>query len=427
MTEPSTIDPSTIAAPMQGETMIAAPMHGETKLRREGLRTRDGHLLEWFAKLDPTATIAVHSRPEPWPRVTLGRVKSASLPPQLKFHSPQPRTVPNLRHRRDWWLRSLRFARPWPSGVPAIVWSPLAGASAFDGREPDAPVAFDLLDDWLAHPAFARLHKEIARAYESMFSVASVVTANSEATLELARRHGRDDAVLLRNGVDPGRFSLPPRAHRQLTVGYGGKLGFRIDVELVAGVAAALPHVRFEFAGPALVKEQARALRKIPNVALLGDVRYDRYPSVMRGWDLAWAPHRLGEYEVGGDLIKLYEYRAAGLPTVSTRVIGWERALAGVRAVPREELCGAIGELLSGHGPGEVPREPAVLPRETTWRAKAEYLMQRLGLSAERPESSAGRPQSSAERPESSTGRPQSSVGRPGPGTALRPVGEAAP
>ena len=360
--------------------IAAAPMHGEVKLRAEGLRTRDGHLLEWFASLRPSSHVAVYSRPEPWPRVTLARVGGAPMPEQLSFISPQPKTIPNLRHRRDWWIGSMRFMPSWSGESPAVIWNPIAGAAMLEQKAQDVPVVFDLLDDWLVHPAFVRIGEQVERAYKSLFEGVSVVTANSEATLALANRFGRDDAFLLRNGVDAERFALSPCAHKQVTVGYGGKLGFRVDVELVGSAAEALPHVRFEFAGPVLSKEQARALRRIPNVALLGDVRYDRYPDLMRKWDVAWAPHRLGEFEVGGDLIKLYEYRAAGLPTVSTRVIGWERALEGVRAVPREEVVQALTDLIAGRGAGEIPREQVVLPAETSWQAKAEFLLARLGM-----------------------------------------------
>lgn len=361
-------------------SLAAAPMHGEVKLRAEGLRTRDGHLLEWFSLLRPASRVAVYSRPEPWPRVTLARVGGASMPEQLSFVSPQPKTIPNLRHRRDWWIQSMRYMPSWSGELPAVIWNPIAGATMLEQRVGDVPVAFDLLDDWLVHPAFKRIAEQVEQAYKSLFDRVSVVTANSEATLALAHRFGRDDAFLLRNGVDPERFALSPCTHEQLTVGYGGKLGFRVDVELVSAVAEVLPHVRFEFAGPVLSKEQARDLRRIPNVVLLGDVRYDRYPDIMRKWDVAWAPHRLGEFEVGGDLIKLYEYRAAGLPTVSTRVIGWERALAGVRAVPREGVAQALIELIGGRRAGEIPREPVALPEETSWQAKAEFLLDRLGM-----------------------------------------------
>jgi glycosyltransferase involved in cell wall biosynthesis len=361
--------------------LVASPMHGEIKLRREGLRTRDGHLLEWFSKLLPSLQIGVYSRPEPWPRVTLRRRGGVTIPRQLTFISPQPRRIPNLRHRRDWWVRSMNYMPAWPMDVPAVIWNPLAGAAAVRRTIPSAPIVFDLLDDWLSHPAFARLEREIEDAYRLMFENASVVTANSESTLGLAHRFGRGDAILLRNGVDPDRFALEPKPHDSITVGYGGKIGFRIDVNLVAQVARALPNVRFEFAGPVLVKKQARELRRIPNVVMLGDVRYDRYPALMQTWDMAWAPHMLDKFEVGGDLIKLYEYRAAGLPTVTTRVIGWERALDGVRAVERRDVESTVVQLVEGKASGGIAREPIALPPDVSWRAKAEFILDALGLS----------------------------------------------
>ena len=360
--------------------LAASPMHGEVKLRREGLRTRDGHLLEWFTRLRPSLRVNVYSRPEPWPRIALGRRGGVHIPEQLSFISPQPVTIPNLRHRRDWWSRSMDYMTLWEPTVPAIIWNPLAGAGAFRAATPMAPAVFDLLDDWLAHPAFARLKREVGDAYGVVFDQATVVTANSEATLALARRFGREDAVLLRNGVDPERFDLGRVPHDQVTVGYGGKIGFRIDVELVEKVARAMPNVRFEFAGPVLARRHARELRHVRNVVLLGDVRYDRYPQIMRRWDIAWAPHRLDGFEVGGDLIKLYEYRAAGLPTVSTRVIGWERALDGVRAVDRADVAETIEQLVGTTRAGEVDREPIQLPRDATWCAKADFILDKLGL-----------------------------------------------
>ncbi len=127
------------------------------------------------------------------------------------------------------------------------------------------------------------------------------MTANSEATLALARSFGRDDAFLLRNGVDPERFALSPHAHKQVTVGDGGKLGFRVSNVAWSSLSPRLFRMSFQFAGPVLSKDELELLRRIPNVVLLGDVRYDRYPNIMRKWDVAWAPHRLeSSRSVGG-------------------------------------------------------------------------------------------------------------------------------
>lgn len=359
------------------KTLLALPMHGEAKLRTEGLRTRDGHLLEWVGRIRPDLTVHLHSRPEPWPRVTLARRRGADLPPTWRCASPEPLAVPPLRDRRRWWVTSARYDRPWPARVDAVlVWNPIATRAHGSSR---MPIGLDLLDDWLIHPAFEGIRREVRRGYEEWFDVADSVTANSEGTLELARSFGRTDAVLVPNGCDPDRFSVEHTPGSRFTVGYGGKLSERLDVELLSECALAMPEVSFELAGPVMMRGLRRRFRRLDNVILLGDVPYPDYPRVMRGWDMAWVPHRVGRGEVGGDAIKLYEYRAAGLPTVTTKIIGWQRALQGVQALDRAEICPALKRLSAG-GPGSLRRSPVVVPVEHTWRFKAEMVLDRLGI-----------------------------------------------
>ncbi|HET9163818.1 MAG TPA: hypothetical protein VFN89_10305 [Solirubrobacterales bacterium] len=360
----------------ESASLLAIPMHGEAKLRREGLRTRDGHLLDWISKLRPELTIRLHSRAEPWPRVSLARWRGQELPASWRCRSPQPLTLPPVRMRRRWWVRATRHAPPWPRNVDgAIVWNPVE-------RRPDGahgPILFDLLDDWLIHPMFEVIRDEARKGYAEWLQRAAVVTANSEGTLELAHRFGRSDAILIPNGCDPERFSTDHLPQALFTVGYGGKISERLDADLVRECARALPGVRFEFAGPILTRSVGAELRREPNVHLLGDVPYPRYPSALTRWDLAWAPHRIGPGEVGGDAIKIYEYRAAGLPTVATKIIGWRRMPDGVRVLDRSEVPAAIAELSNG-GAGSLGRDAPALSAEHTWRTKAERILNLLGL-----------------------------------------------
>jgi glycosyltransferase involved in cell wall biosynthesis len=54
------------------------------------------------------------------------------------------------------------------------------------------------------------------------------------------------------------------------------------------------------------------------NVHYLGDIHYDEYPAYVKASDVCIAPYVSCEKDSGGDGIKLYEYAAAGRPTVST-------------------------------------------------------------------------------------------------------------
>lgn len=352
------------------------PMHGETKMRGEGLRTRDGHLSEWFSKF---ADVTIVSRPEPWPLLSASRRRHAhGLPDTWTLVSPQPVTVPPLRDRFRWWHRSQRYAAAWPEHCDAgVVWNPFARLPA----RADVRVGLDLLDDWSVHAAYVGIRREVEEQYRQWFTRANVVTANSEGTLALAARFGRDDAVLLPNGCDPSRFTQVRSPNRnRFVVGYGGKIGSRVDLALVRQCALALPEVEFQFAGPLLDKASKQALRDIENVRLLGDVHYSDYPRVLEDWDLGWVPHGVGESEVGGDAIKVYEYRAAGLPVVMTKIIGHDRAPVGVVAVEPQEMIPTL-QRYAACGPGGLPRDAYETLREHTWADKAARILDTLQVS----------------------------------------------
>jgi glycosyltransferase involved in cell wall biosynthesis len=358
-------------------------MHGEVKLRSEGMRTRDAHLIEWLARIHP-ARIQVVSRPEPWPRLALARARHRRLPiaNDVDLVSPEPFVMfpASPRDRRRWWCESVKWLPTVDPDATVLLWNPIA-AAALAQRGHRGPFVVDLLDDWTIHPLFARLGDEIDEAYRCAFDRADGVLANAEGTIALARRYGRDDAILVTNGVDPERFSTVSRADGPRTiVGYAGKLGSRLDVDLVVDTATRLCDVQFVFAGPVVERRVLRPLRNLPNVDLLGDVHYDDYPHLLTTWDAAWIPHRVGDGEIGGDVIKTYEYRAAGLPTVSTPIVGADR-LAGVRVVSRTDMVDCLGQLVQQGT--RLDREPTEIPREHHWSEKARVLASVAGLDQE--------------------------------------------
>lgn len=359
---------------MNRPRILAVPMHGEIKIRREGLRTRDGHLLEWLGHIRPDLELVVQSRPEPWPRVTIARRAELEIPASWHLMSPEPIAFPSPRGRRRWWVDSLRYESPVVETSAAIIWNPIAGAAKLSSLR-GTRVLVDLLDDWSRHTAFEPIARDVISAYERLFATAEIITANSEGTVALAERFGRSDVKLIRNGADPGRFSRSVRQHSVFTVGYGGKIGHRLDVELIEDVAGRFPHWFFEFVGPVLVRSVGRRLKRIKNVSLAGDVRYDAYPKRFEKWDVAWVPHRLGPAEVGGDVIKIYEYRAAGLPVATTRIIGWERALDGVRIADGPDLASVLRDLAGDSVPGGVERDHYVTPTVDTWEHKAREIL----------------------------------------------------
>ena len=233
------------------------------------------------------------------------------------------------------------------------------------------------------HYAFASIHPQVEAAYKAAFSTATHVMTNAEGTLELARRFGRTDAVLVPNGCDPERFATDSIASGPMTVGYVGKIGKRLDLELITSVAGRLPGVDFVFAGPILDREYRAPLAQLPNVKLLGDVHYADVPELLRSFDVGWVPHRVGVGEVGGDVIKTYEYRAAGLPVLTTPVTGASsRGLDEVHVrTTADEHHDWIADLLTS-GP-RVARRPSSIADPVTWRYKSASLLRLLDLDAD--------------------------------------------
>lgn len=367
--------------------LIALPMHGEVKLRNEGYRTRDGHVLEWIERLRPNLNVIVRSRPEPFPRMSLAR-RNGRANPAWTWQTPQPLTAPPLRSRRRWWVESLRFEPNDPIRTRSVlIWNPIAGAHLLDGVIDADRVVVDLLDDWSVHIAFEPVRSEVEAAYAKIFDRADAITANSEGTVALAARFGHE-AELITNGCDPERFQAPGdrRSGSKPIVGYVGKLSERLDVELVESTAHALPEVRFEIHGPYAVAgrdtvNRIRKLGRLPNVQLGGNVPYEKLPARIASWDIGWVPHRVGSGEVGGDVMKVYEYRAAGLPTVITPIIGSDRRLPGVTvAADKDAMTTEVNRILGPAGSPRPARLPIDLPEKTTWRHKTERILELLGL-----------------------------------------------
>ncbi|MCV7185737.1 glycosyltransferase [Mycolicibacterium murale] len=358
------------------------PMHGQWKLASEGYRTRDGHFIEWLGrKVEREGPVTVISRPEPlilpnrylWKRRQVARntvpLRAVSL------------NMPSLSSRQDWWVASLD-SYPACVGVGAdtkiVSWNPFLALSSGWAtiRDSDSTLIFDLLDDWTLHYAFQGIAGSVADAYSEMFSRANYVTANAEGTLELAHRFGRRDCEFIPNGCDPDRFSTVSRASGPLTVGYVGKIGRRLDLDLILDVCRRCPSVSFVFAGPILDSEYKEPLAAMSNVSLLGDVHYENVPQLLETFDIGWVPHNVGKGEVGGDVIKTYEYRAAGLPVLTTPIAG-----AGKRSLDHVYVIDRSGHAnwLLGIGTNRPERQLSPLPAGVTWESKTDRLLSLLG------------------------------------------------
>jgi beta-glucosidase/6-phospho-beta-glucosidase/beta-galactosidase len=150
----------------------------------------------------------------------------------------------------------------------------------------------------------------------------------------------RGSAHCFPSGVEPEHYeaAIAQRAarharrgasRRRPVAGYVGVIDERIDLDLVAELAAALPDWDVQLVGP-VTKIDPDTLPVAGNVHHLGAREYAELPAVMADFDVALMPFALNEATRSISPTKTLEYLAAGLPVVSTRVPDVVADYAGV-------------------------------------------------------------------------------------------------
>jgi glycosyltransferase involved in cell wall biosynthesis len=385
--------------------LLAFPYHDWRKGQAEGFRTRDLHVIEWWARDADIESIVVVDRPVSLPErlirgqgwhvdgetvatETIGRRRLRLTRVAERLHVLDQATldvVGPIRHRRGWWFDAFSgdagsAGIAWAAGRlgsvdAAIAWQPTVAPALLRAG---VPFVFDSLDNWLTHATLVPWSERSRAAYAEILPAARAVFVPAPASRD-ALSEWRQDIEVLPNGVDVETFSQPSERPPDLPavsiVGYVGKLGGRIDAGLVADVALRLPDVQFVFVGPVLEPSALGSMREVPNVRLLGDRHYKLVPAYLHAFDLAWIPHRVGAGETGGDPIKLYEYWAAGKDVIATRIDGYDRFADQLALVDSaDEAVGALRGLLDG----SITLPPPRIPEERTWRAIAARLLDPL-------------------------------------------------
>ncbi len=205
-------------------------------------------------------------------------------------------------------------------GRPRDVW--LYAPPAVHVAEALGPrlLVYDVMDDLAA---FAHAAPEMRLRMRKSLDVADVVfTGGRSLHRTAAAVRGEDRTHLFPSGVECDHYARSRalrRLHPRPVAGYVGVLDERLDLDLIAGLAAALPDWDLHMVGPT-AKIDPATLPTAPNLHYLGMQPYERLPEVMAGFDVALMPFALNEATRAISPTKTLEYLAAGLPVVSTAV-----------------------------------------------------------------------------------------------------------
>jgi glycosyltransferase involved in cell wall biosynthesis len=182
------------------------------------------------------------------------------------------------------------------------------------------------------HPEhIAALSGPLQRAFYSALERASLIITPANSTAEYLEQITSKPVKVVPNGVETAHFKretstpLEYQGDAKPKVVFVGALANWIDIELIATTAARCPLVSFYLIGPSHNLD----LGALPeNVSYLGGKPYSEIPGYLQHADVAIAPFdvkRFPDFIESIDAIKLYEYIAAGIPTIATR---WSQSVS---------------------------------------------------------------------------------------------------
>lgn len=164
-------------------------------------------------------------------------------------------------------------------------------------------------------------------------------------------------------------------------LGYCGLIGKRLDLDLLLELARSKPAWSLVLVGKVDergCRGQLAALRELGNVHFLGEKPHETVPDYVSAIDLGLLPYRLNLETRNISPLKMYEYLAAGLPVVSTRIPAVERAAPMVSiSDDASEFVSNCENLLDAE-PVERRERRIQFARANTWEARVEQIWEIL-------------------------------------------------
>ena len=207
-----------------------------------------------------------------------------------------------------------------------IVFNPAAGLLA--GKLGEDKLIYYCVDEYTAFTGASNGLKEIE---EGLFRIADLVVVSAERLLE-SKKHFNVNTFLIRHGTDWQHFRKAVddevAVHDEIAhlprpiIGFHGLLADWVDFDLLKKLAAHFGAGSVVLVGKISVdaKDKVKVLDGVPNVHFLGRKPYQELPAFCKGFDVAINPFVVNDLTLAANPLKVREYIAAGLMTVSTDI-----------------------------------------------------------------------------------------------------------
>ncbi len=290
-------------------------------LRWNFVYQRPQHLLTRAAR---TNNVAYFEEPvfeateNPYLRVHTAQPSIRIVTPVLPVDTAPSAAIAMQRTLLDQFLASTQHDR-------LIAWYYTPMALQFSGHVASDVCVYDCMDEL---SAFRNAPADLVRMEKELFRRADVVFTGGQSLYEAKRglhrfihpfpssidvEHFHKARLPMDDPADQAGIPHP-------RIGFFGVIDERLDVDLVAQAAAAMPEAHFVMIGP-VVKIDPGQLPQGPNLHWLGGRCYGDLPSYLGHWDAGWMPFALNEATRYISPTKTPEFLAAGLPVVSTAIV----------------------------------------------------------------------------------------------------------
>lgn len=272
--------------------------------------------------------------------------------------------------RRSLTLLRKRFGIGEHLGLVQLpFWGPLAASL------PGCRIIYDCMDN----------HRDFSTNSEGMLSQEDQLLVDADAVivsstfLDEATGDKPKAKRVIRNACEYDYFATEPEALDPVMtglkgpiIGYYGAIADWFDVKLVEELAARRPDWNFVLIGHTFGADIER-LKTMPNVTFTGEVPYGRLTSFLYGFDVCMIPFLLTDLILATNPVKIYEYSAAGKPTVTTRIPEVER-LGDLAAIgdDAEGFERAIEAFLAEPDKKTQAERLKKFAQENTWAARVE-------------------------------------------------------
>lgn len=246
-------------------------------------------------------------------------------------------------------------------------------------------VIFDAVDDWSVHSVYQKQKELLQQNYQKIKQDADIIFTVS---LELKQQLFSDlpKVAWVPNGVNVEKFSSPINSDlpadlkniNQPIVGYIGMIQNRLDWDLIKYLAEKNRDKSFVFIGWIWREAQElinQKLKQLPNVHFLGRKDYNELPQYLKHFQAAIIPHKINDFTKSMNPLKMYEYLAAGLPIVSTKVAGVDDFSSLIKiAHNSEEFDQYLNEVIANNSV-ESKQDRISAAQNCSWENRVEKML----------------------------------------------------